>query len=181
MITLITSPRADKEELDGVIAHEVGHNWFYGMLGSNEREHPWMDEGINTFYEFRYEAEKYRSNSVLGSMIPDQIRRRNEDDFLETIYNVFDQMKTSIPIETPATDFSSEYEYGLVEYARTAVWMYIIEKAIGKEALEKGMQAYFSNWKFRHPYPEDMRSSLEQATHEPMGKLFDLLNKKGSF
>jgi hypothetical protein len=180
MITLITSPRADKEDLDGVIAHEVGHNWFYGMLGSNEREHPWMDEGINTYYEFRYEAEKYRSNSILGSMIPDQMRKKSLDDFLDALYNVFNQVKTTTPIETPATGFSSEYEYGMVEYTRTAVWMYILQQNIGAEDFDKGMQNYFSNWKFRHPYPEDLESSLEQVTHRPLGKLFDLLNKKGS-
>ena len=60
MITLITSPDAKKEGLDAVITHEVGHNWFYGILASNEREHPWMDEGMNTYFQFRYEAEKYR-------------------------------------------------------------------------------------------------------------------------
>src|SRR5687767_12742069 len=48
MITLITSPKADEATMDGVIAHEVGHNWFYGILASNERDHPWMDEGMNT-------------------------------------------------------------------------------------------------------------------------------------
>ena len=36
---------------DMVVAHEVGHNWFYGILGSNERDHPWMDEGMNSFVE----------------------------------------------------------------------------------------------------------------------------------
>ncbi|MBL0043973.1 MAG: M1 family metallopeptidase [Flavobacteriales bacterium] len=53
MITIINDSE-DAFELDVVIAHEVGHNWFYGMLGSNERDHPWMDEGINSFYEQRY-------------------------------------------------------------------------------------------------------------------------------
>src|SRR5205823_1193304 len=45
--------------LEITIAHEVGHNWFYGILGSNEREHPWMDEGINNFFETRYAYTKY--------------------------------------------------------------------------------------------------------------------------
>jgi len=40
------------------IIHEVGHNWFYGILGSNEREHPWMDESLNTYYESRCTQEK---------------------------------------------------------------------------------------------------------------------------
>jgi len=46
--------------LDGVIAHELGHNWFYGILATNERDHAWMDEGINSFYETRYVTAHYR-------------------------------------------------------------------------------------------------------------------------
>jgi hypothetical protein len=181
MITLITSPGATKDELDGVIAHEVGHNWFYAMLGSNEREHPWMDEGINSYYEFLYEAEKYRTNSALGDLIPREIRKKGLDDFLEAIYNVFNQVRTDEPIETPATGFRSESEYGLVEYTRTAVWMYILQKAMGEEGFHKGMRNYFTEWKFRHPYPEDLKASLEEVSHEPLDKVFALLNKSGSF
>jgi aminopeptidase N len=162
-----------------VIAHEIGHNWFYGMLGSNEREHPWMDEGINTFFEFRYEAEKYRSNTVLGSMIPERLQKLGPEEFLDAIYDVLNQLKTTEPIESPATAFPSEFDYGLVVYARTAVWMHILEKAMGKDNFEKGMKLYFSRWKFRHPYPEDLRACLEQITHSSLDKLFDLLNKTG--
>ena len=181
MITLITSPKAPREELDGVIAHEVGHNWFYGMLGSNEREHPWMDEGVNTFYEFRYEAEKYRYNGILGSMVPDRIKKLPEEDFLIAVYNVINQLKTTEAIETPAPAFPSEFDYGLVVYAKTAVWMHILETAIGKDQLQKGMQAYFATWKFRHPYPEDMQASLEQTTGNSLDQLFSMLHNTGSF
>jgi aminopeptidase N len=58
-ITLITTQEGG-HELDATIAHEVGHNWFYGALASNERDHPWMDEGMNTYYHKRYEDEKYK-------------------------------------------------------------------------------------------------------------------------
>ena len=181
MITLITSPKAPKEELDGVIAHEVGHNWFYGMLGTNEREHPWMDEGINTFYEFRYEAEKYRYNGILGSMIPDRIKKLPAEDFLAAVYNVINQLKTTEPIETPAPAFPSEFDYGLVIYAKTAVWMHILETSIGKQELEKGMQTFFSTWKFKHPYPEDMQASLEQTVGRSLDQEFSMLHNIGSF
>jgi hypothetical protein len=181
MITLITSPKAEKEELDGVIAHEVGHNWFYGMLGSNEREHPWMDEGINTFYEFLYEAEKYKYNGMLGNIIPDRVKKLPTDDFLSAVYNVINQLKTTEPIETPAPTFPSEFEYGLVVYAKTAVWMHMLESDIGKAQLEKGMQAYFSAWKFRHPYPEDLQASLEQTTGGSLDHAFNMLHNTGSF
>ncbi|MDO6432042.1 M1 family metallopeptidase [Flavitalea sp. BT771] len=181
MITLITSPKAGKEELDGVIAHEVGHNWFYGMLGSNEREHPWMDEGINTYYEFLYEAEKYKYNGILGNIIPDRIKKLPTDDFLSAVYNVINQLKTTEPVETPAAAFPSEFEYGLVVYAKTAVWMHLLETDIGKAKLEKGMQAYFSAWKFRHPYPEDLQASLEQSTGSNLDHAFNMLHNTGSF
>ena len=57
-ITVI-SPQANEKLLEFTIAHEVGHNWFYGILATNERQHPWMDEGINTFYDNRYAQWKY--------------------------------------------------------------------------------------------------------------------------
>ncbi len=52
-ITVISSG-SDEKDLDITIAHEIGHNWFYGILATNERDYPWMDEGINTFYENKY-------------------------------------------------------------------------------------------------------------------------------
>ncbi len=48
--------------LDDVITHEVGHNWFYGILASNERDHPFLDEGLNSYYEMRYMKQYYGSS-----------------------------------------------------------------------------------------------------------------------
>ena len=55
--------------------HEVGHNWFYGILGSNERAHPWMDEGINSFNELRYMKKKYPNYNMLLDRIPNNIQK----------------------------------------------------------------------------------------------------------
>jgi Peptidase family M1 domain len=93
MVTLITSPDAKVERLDAVITHEIGHNWFMSMLGSNERAHTWMDEGLNTYFQFRYEAEKYKSNSVFGDAIPESIKKFPTDVFLNTIYSVIENLK----------------------------------------------------------------------------------------
>ncbi|MGZ8510409.1 MAG: M1 family metallopeptidase, partial [Chitinophagaceae bacterium] len=116
MITLITSPDAKKEGLDAVITHEVGHNWFYGILGSNEREHPWMDEGLNTYFQFKYEAEKYRSNSVFGASLPDDVKKLSADDFLSRIMYAMNSLPAQRPIQTHSTAFSNKDEYGIVVY-----------------------------------------------------------------
>lgn len=179
MITLITSPNAKEEEMDAVITHEVGHNWFYGILGSNERDHPWMDEGINTYFQFRYEAEKYRTNSLFGSMIPKDVKELSETDFQSRIYEVLNSLPAQQPINTGSTGFTNKDEYGIVIYVKTAVWLYGLEKALGRDVLDKGLQAYFTNWQFRHPSPEDFKKELEAVSGKDLDQYFALLDKEG--
>jgi Peptidase family M1 domain len=181
MITLITSPDAQKEGLDAVITHEVGHNWFYGIIASNEREHPWMDEGLNTYFQFRYEAEKYRSNSVFGNSLPDDIKKMPADEFLARIMYAMNSLPAKPAIETHSTAFTNKDEYGIVVYLKTAIWMSILEASMGKENLLNGLRQYFSDWKFKHPYPEDLKTSLEKGSNQKLESLFDLVNKEGNF
>ena len=182
MITLITSPDAKVETLDAVIAHEIGHNWFMSMLGSNERNHTWMDEGLNTYYQFRYEAEKYRSNSIFGESIPAEIKKMPVDEFLSTIYNTIDQ---NIPMQSamdiPADQFPNSEEYGLVSYVKTALWMYLLEAAVGTDKLDKAVQNYFAKWKNKHPQPEDMEAAFEEAIGNKLERFFQLTKKEGKF
>ena len=181
MITLITSPEANEATLDGVITHEVGHNWFYGILASNERDHAWMDEGINTYFQFRYEAEKYKANSVFGNALPEEVRTRPLPDFMASIYNALSEVPMEEPIETPSAAFSDKEKYGTVIYLKTAIWMYIVEVSIGWSNVEKVFRAYFEDWKFKHPYPEDLKNEFEKQLNTKVTELFNLLNTKGKF
>lgn len=182
MITLITSPDAKVETLDAVIAHEIGHNWFMGMLGSNERKHTWMDEGLNTYFQFRYEAEKYRSNSIFGESLPKELKEMPADEFLSVIYNAIDK---SIPMQSamdiPADKFSTSEEYGLISYVKTALWMYLLESAVGRDKIDLAVQNYFNKWKNKHPQPEDMEASFEEALGNNLDKFFQLTRKEGKF
>ncbi|WP_207513158.1 M1 family metallopeptidase [Longitalea luteola] len=179
MITLITSPNAKEEEMDAVITHEVGHNWFMGILGTNERDFPWMDEGINTYFQFRYEAEKYRTNSLFGSMIPRDVKELDVAAFQARIYEVLNSIPADQPISTGSTGFSNKDEYGLVIYVKTAVWLYILENVLGRDVLDKGLQAYFANWQYKHPTPEDLKKELEKVSGKNLDEYFALLNKEG--
>lgn len=181
MITLITSPGADTMELDAVITHEVGHNWFYGILGSNEREYPWMDEGINSYYQFRYEAEKYRANSIFGKAMPKEVKALPASELLSRVYNALNSLPAKEPVNTSSTGFANKENYGIVVYIKAATWLYLVEMALGREAFDKAMQAYFETWKFRHPYPEDLKAALEKSVGQDLGQYFDLLNKEGNF
>jgi aminopeptidase N len=178
-VTLITSPDAKPETLDAVIAHEVGHNWFMSMLGSNERIHPWLDEGMNTYYQFRYEAEKYRANSVFGDRIPVTVKQLPEPQFQNALYNAMQAIPIKPALETPSANYSSSEEYGLTSYVKAAEWMHLLEQAIGREKVDSAFKHYFLLWKFKHPKPSDMKAAFEQATGAGLDKFFSLLNKEG--
>ncbi len=182
MITLITSPDAKVETLDAVIAHEIGHNWFMSMIGSNERKHTWMDEGLNTYYQFRYEAEKYRSNSIFGESIPEELKKMPADEFLGVIYNTIGE---NIPMQSamdiPADQFITSEEYGLISYVKTALWMYLLEAAVGTEKLDSAVQNYFTKWKNKHPGPEDMKAAFEEVIGARLDRFFQLTKKEGKF
>jgi hypothetical protein len=162
-ITLITEPGAGPEALDIVIAHEVGHNWFMSMIGTNERSHAWMDEGLNTYFEFRYEAEKYKSNQILGALITEDIKKLNTEDFQFVVYKALLQLPIQPALETSSEQFKNNREYSLTAYIKAANWMYLLEASIGKDKVDKSFQSYFNEWKFKHPQPADMESAFEHA------------------
>ncbi|MGG9972501.1 M1 family metallopeptidase [Ferruginibacter sp. SUN002] len=158
-ITSISPPESENE-LEGTIEHEVGHNWNYGILGTNEREHAWMDEGINSFYDDRYDATEMISTPVKSKQkfwskrMPDNRRAFSLRNIIAN--------KTDQPIETPADSFS-EINYYRMSYQKTAEWLGLLEKVMGKELFDSCMQAYYERWKFKHPYPEDFKKIFEEA------------------
>ncbi|MDQ3279426.1 MAG: M1 family metallopeptidase [Bacteroidota bacterium] len=160
-ITVI-SPTASAESLDGVIAHELGHNWFYGILATNERAHPWLDEGLNSYYENSYLEQKYGPPSR-GAEVLLQLKAAN---------------KTDQPITAPSADFSA-VNYGLVAYHKTAEWLKTIEQQIGREAFDNMMRSYYTTWKFRHPQPEDFKKIVAASLGSKAEEKLALLNRKG--
>jgi aminopeptidase N len=181
MITLITEPNANDKKLDGILAHEVGHNWFYAMLGTNERDNPWMDEGVNTYFEFKYEGEKYHSNLVFGNAIPQRVKDLDEEHFFASIYNTLNQIPMYQPVASATAAFNDDEEYSSVVYLKTAIWMYTIELSIGSDKLQQAIHGYFRDWKFKHPTRADMKASFENSTGIDFSKLFALLDKAGNF
>ena len=84
-------------------------------------------------------------------------------------------------IETPSADFPDKDTYGYVVYLKTAIWMYIVELGVGPEKLEQAIKSYYSDWKFKHPYPEDFKAEFEKRLGINVDKLFELLKKTGKF
>jgi hypothetical protein len=174
-VTVIGSTGSELE-LEVVIVHEVGHNWFYGQLGSNERDHPWMDEGLNTLNEIRYIKTKYPKNERLSDMMmgmADKIHLEHlsHHDMNDLSYGFAAEYGMDQPIELGSADYSP-VNYGTIVYSKTGLVFTYLKDYLGDEAFDKGMQAYYSKWEYKHPQPEDLQKALEESTGKDLSWFF---------
>ncbi|WP_125077743.1 M1 family metallopeptidase [Rufibacter latericius] len=173
MVT-VTEPEA--------IIHEVGHNWFYGILGSNEREHPWLDEGINSYYEIRTKALRNKYAGMVSSEVNTNAFGKffGVDDLPPTAIDNSAYLSAASrgldqPVTAPAQQFRT-LNYGTGVYLKTAQLFQYLEKYLGTARFDSAMQAYYHQWKFRHPAPEDLQAVLEKSTGKQLSWFFkDLL------
>jgi len=169
-ITLID--RSATAQLETTVIHEGGHNWFYGMLGTNERDHAWMDEGINTFYEQKT-TEDLKSRKDMATMIQGKgisLGFLNED----LLYIVYAAMHRDQAIEQTSANFR-KLNYGVDVYYKTALMLRWLEAYMGPDDFEKGMKAYYAAWHHKHPYPGDLQACLQQNTKKDVSWFFDVI------
>lgn len=171
MITVI-GLSGSARSLDEVITHEVGHNWFYGILASNERVHPWLDEGLNSYYEQRYMAAYYEPENLFDQL-PGFFTRHSDLSDLSTAAFLFQARRRLGQAPATHSDSLSQINYGVAVYLTPALAMELMEAYLGREALDQGMQAYYETWKFKHPQPEDFRKVLEAELSQDLNWFFD--------
>ncbi|HQV50776.1 MAG: M1 family metallopeptidase [Flavobacteriales bacterium] len=175
MITIIGNC-SEREELDNVIAHEVGHNWFYGILGSNERDHAWMDEGMNSFVELRYMRKNY-PNSTLELGLPGEKKLFEQvTDPHRTLSELGYRLNARRNLDQPlslSSDDMTEFNYGTGVYMKTALAFDHLFAYLGEETFDKCMHAYYDEWQFEHPQPKDVREVFERESGKNLGWLFD--------
>lgn len=164
------------QKTDNLIAHEVGHNWFQSVIGTNERAYPWLDEGINSFYERKYNDSKYEQANYDGSL----------PSFLGSIGGEYSLLQTGVchlhccgklrPIsKTGEVDGSSTdlLTYGSNSYERMAMSLRYLEGYLGEDVFAEGMRSFFKDWSHMHPGPEDLKRSMENASNKDLSWFFE--------
>jgi hypothetical protein len=143
----------DKYDLYNVVTHEIGHNWFPMLVGSNERVHMWQDEGFNTFINTFSEGRRYPEKG-------DQLARAlGERQYVEN------QMKagTDVPIDV-MPDRINPRMLGLAAYVKPSVGLNLLRQEIlGPEAFDDAFRTYIQRWAFKHPTPDDFYRTMEDA------------------
>jgi hypothetical protein len=160
--------------LEMVTMHEVGHNWYYGIFGSNERDFPWMDEGLNTYFEGKYWRAVHGDSM---DMIPPPLQQTLGIDFTHTFmarvaYKFAAGQGTDQPVQLHAADYTS-INYGLITYMKSGLSFDYLEAYLGPELIDRCFHAYFDKWKFKHPYPDDIQDVFESASGKDLDWFFD--------
>jgi len=164
-----------------LLVHEIGHNWFYGMVGSNETYRAAMDEGFTQFLT-AWGLEKIDGKNMKESMPKSNYKKKfyeptNTRD--RNVYNAY--IATALKgepatLNTHSNDFNDalghEGGYGMVYY-KTATMLYNLQYVLGDSLFLASMQHYFDQWKMAHPYFEDFKNSVIQFTKIDLNWFFD--------
>jgi len=136
--------------LVGVVIHEVGHNFFPMIINNDERQWTWMDEGLNTFVQYRTQVENY----------PDMPQRRGPAS------GIVPYMKGDPATKRPLMINSEQViQFGSEQYAKCATGLNMLRETImGPELFDKAFKEYAQRWAFRHPKPADFFRTLEDAS-----------------
>jgi hypothetical protein len=169
---------------EGVTVHEAGHQFWYGIVGNNEFEDAWMDEGFNTFSTSRtMEAEFGESSYVrrffhgyFPVMVP-EIRAHRM-----TAGNRLDGYREAARSDIQATpSFRYFPSTGAnITYNKTALWLSTLENMLGWNMLQKIMSTHFERWKFRHPRPADFFVIANEVSGQDLTYFFDEVYRKNS-
>jgi aminopeptidase N len=157
-------------------AHETGHQWWYGLVATNEFEHAWMDEGINTYAAARVLDEVFDPNRVevryFGGFIPWSLR--------DIPFSRLDNDRLPGYRLNPEADapWTPTFRYwpstaAIVSYNKTALWLHTLERRIGWPAMQRVLATYFQRWKFRHPKPADFFDVVREVTGQSYIWFFD--------
>ncbi|WP_375377940.1 M1 family metallopeptidase [Paenibacillus sp. MZ04-78.2] len=154
--TLVTAWGAAEEnptlELERVVVHEIGHQFWYGMVASNEFEEAWLDEGFTSYAEDRIMEAEYGVRPNL---------------LVESSY-----ITNPAALKLHSWHYGGHHQYAENVYTRAKLVLKAMERQAGLETMDKIMRTYFQRWKFKHPGTADFQKTVEDVTKTSWQEFF---------
>jgi hypothetical protein len=135
--------------LEGTVAHEVGHQWFYNLVGNDQLNQPWLDESLAQFVTWQYYAERYGAGAA----------EEYKQSFDERWARVRDE---KIPVGQPVAAYNGK-EYSAIVYGRGALFFLALRKQIGQEKFDAFLRAYTTHYTWGIATSDGLQAQAEQA------------------
>jgi peptidase M1-like protein len=169
-------PSRTRQTPEMTVAHEAGHQWWYGMVATNEFEHAWMDEGINTYAIARVLDEAFSDNRwemrYFGGHVPwsfPEIPFRRLDNDRITGYR--DNAEADVQA-TPTFRYWPSTA-STTSYNKTALWLHTLENHLGWPVMQQILSTFFQRWAFKHPQPVDFFQIVNEVSGQDLTWFFD--------
>ncbi len=150
--------------LEYVIAHEVAHQWWYGIVGNNEVKEPWLDEALTEYATLMYFEEKY------GEHIKEQIYEK----MMKAQYESFTKLEPDKGegILRSLKEFDSSREYSSIVYSKGALFMEALREEMGDEAFLKSLKEYYLAYQFKNATTANFFESCQNNTEKRLDNIF---------
>ncbi len=135
----------------GTAIHEWMHSWYQGMMGTNESLYPWMDEGFTSYAEARVSNDLHGG---AGFAFGDAYT-----GYYRLVKSGFEE-----PMSTHSDHYNTNFAYSLAAYSKGAVFMEQLGYIVGQQNLDKILLAYYNEWRFKHPNPNDFIRVAEKES-----------------
>lgn len=161
--TLITAAAAKTDspgyELERTVIHEIAHQYWYGMVASNEFEEAWLDEGLASYTEDKL------MNAIYGI---------SSNSVIESSYITHPQ-----PLQQFSWQFQRPDSYADNVYLRAKLVLMEMERHVGSKTMTKILRTYFQKYRFKHPGVADFQKVVENVTHAKWNSFFGAYVHRG--
>ena len=159
-----------------VTVHEAGHMFFQSGVGNNEMEHSWLDEGLNTYATARVMETEFpfvRELRLFGGFVP---WPQPDVPWDRVIHG--DRIAGYRAVARSDVQATPTYRYwpgsgGAITYNKSALYLHTLERHLGWDVVRRGMSAFYRQWRFGHPTPDDFFAAMNGAAGEDLGWFFD--------
>jgi hypothetical protein len=160
--TLITTggpwwmPETGVREVETVTIHELGHQWFYGLVATDEHRWPFLDEGVNSYAELEAMEVMYPGSSALRTL--------GLDVGTYAVYRAVNaDVARNAAVAASTERFATGGDYGQLVYQRTSTILLTLARVYGEDAVERAVGRYTRKFRFEHPTPDDFVAAFRDA------------------
>ena len=158
-LVMISDDITDHRTTEEVIIHEIAHQWWYGLVGNNEIESGFLDEGLTEYSVVLF----YENNSEYG------LTRENLIDISHKTYTtyctVYDKLfgNKNTTMTRSLADFTTSYEYVNIAYVKGALMFDYLRMGVGDEMFYKGIRTYLADYSYKIATPDSLVGAFEKA------------------